>query len=177
MHAKPQHHKPYGLLKQFLIPEQPWNSISMDFMENLPKSSGYDTILVIVDHLTKQSIFILTYNTLTSAQLAQLFVIHIFSKHGIPSHITSNRSLEFVSSFFRTLGKVLNRNLHFTSSYHPKGDGQMERTNQTLEQYLHIYCNYQHSNWSDLKILIMYFMDIIELKSNVFIKQHWIVCV
>jgi IS30 family transposase len=146
MCAKLQRHKPYGLLKQLPIPEQPWNSISMDFIEKLPKSSGYDTILVIVDRLTKQSIFIPTYDTITSAQLAQHFVTHIFSKHGIPSHVTSDRGSEFVSSFFRTLGKALDMNLHFTSGYHPEGDGQMERTNQTLEQYLRIYCNYQHSN-------------------------------
>ena len=40
--------------------------------------------------------------------------------------------------------------LHFTSGYHPEGDGQTEQTNQTLEQYLHAYCNYQQDNWSDL---------------------------
>jgi hypothetical protein len=40
--------------------------------------------------------------------------------------------------------------LHFTSGYHPEGDGQTERANQTLEQYLHIYCNYQQDNWSEL---------------------------
>src|SRR5882672_2902721 len=40
--------------------------------------------------------------------------------------------------------------LHFTSGYHPEGDGQTERTNQTLEQYLRVYCNYQQDNWSEL---------------------------
>ena len=58
-----------------------------------------------------------------------------------------------MSSFFRTLGKALDMKLHFTSGYHPKGDGQTKHTNQTLEQYLRIYCNYQHSNWSDLLLL------------------------
>ena len=113
----------------------------MDFIEKLPPSSGFDTILVIVDRLSKQSIFILTHDTITSAKLAKLFVIHVFSKHGVPSHVTSNRGSKFVSSFFQTLGKALDMKLHFTSSYHPKGDGQTERTNQTLEQYLRIYCN------------------------------------
>ena len=98
----------------------------------------------------KQSIFIPTHNTITSAELAKLFVIHVFSKHRVPSHVTSDRGSEFVSSFFRTLGKALNMKLHFTSSYHPEDDGQTECTNQTLKQYLQIYCNYQHSNWSDL---------------------------
>ena len=40
--------------------------------------------------------------------------------------------------------------LHFTLGYHPKGDGQTKCTNQTLEQYLRIYCNYQQDNWSEL---------------------------
>ena len=122
----------------------------MDFIEKLPPSSGFDTILVIVDRLSKQSIFIPTHDTITSAELAKLFIIHVFSKHGVPSHVTSDRGSEFVSSFFRTLGKALDRKLHFTSGYHPEDDGQTEHTNQTLEQYLQIYCNYQHSNWSDL---------------------------
>src|SRR5882724_3051830 len=79
-HAKPVPHKPYRLLKQFLFFKKPWNSISMDFIEKLPPSSSYTSILVIVDHLSKQSLFILTHNTITSPQLAQLFIIHIFSK-------------------------------------------------------------------------------------------------
>ena len=58
-----------------------------------------------------------------------------------------------MSSFFQTLGKALNMKLHFTSSYHPEGNSQTECTNQTLEQYLWINCNYQHSNWSNLLLL------------------------
>ena len=87
----------------------------MDFIEKLPMSDGSDTILVIIDHLTKQSIFIPTVNTITSPMLAKLFVLHVFSKHGVPSHITSDRSMEFISTFFHSLGKVLDMKLHFTS--------------------------------------------------------------
>ena len=72
----------------------------MDFIERLLTSDGFMDILVVVDQLTKQGIFIPTQNTITSAQLAQLFLIHVFSKHGIPSHVTSDRGSEFVSSFF-----------------------------------------------------------------------------
>jgi hypothetical protein len=136
------------MLKQLPIPERPWNSISMDFIEQLPNSEGFTAILVVVDRLTKQSIFIPTYDTITSADLAQLFLVHVFSKHGVPSHVTSDRGSEFVSHFFRSLGKVLDMKLHFTSGYHPEGDGQTERVNQTLEQYLQIYTNYQQDNWS-----------------------------
>jgi len=74
----------------------------------------------------------------------------MFSKHGVPSHVTSDRGSEFVSNFFWSLGTTLNMQLYFTSGYHSKGDGQTECTNQTLKQYLHVYCNYQQDNWSEL---------------------------
>ena len=122
----------------------------MDFIETLPTSSGCDLILVIVDQLSKQGIFILTTIHCTSKDLAGLFVMHVFSKHGIPEHVTSNHGPKFISRFFRSLGKALDMKLHFTSGYHPEGDGQTEWTNQTLEQYLRIFCNYQQDNWYTL---------------------------
>jgi len=122
----------------------------MDFIEKLPLSSRFDTILVIVDWLTKQTIFIPAHNTIMSMDLACLFVLHMFSKHSVPSHVTSDRGSEFVSNFFRSLGTTLDIWLHFTSGYHPEGDGQTECTNQTLKQYLCVYCNYQQDNWSEL---------------------------
>ena len=150
MRSKPQCYKPYRSLKQLPIPEQPWNSISMDFIKKLLSSSGFDTILVIVNWLTKQTIFIPVYDTIMFADLACLFVLHVFSKHSVPSYVTSNRSLKFVSNFFQSLSTALDMRLHFTSGYHPEGDGQTKHMNQTLEQYLHVYCNYQQDNWSEL---------------------------
>jgi Chromo (CHRromatin Organisation MOdifier) domain/Integrase core domain len=122
----------------------------MDFIEKLPNSDGFSAILVIVDRLSKQGIFIPTYDTITAPELAQLFLVHVFSKHGVPAHVTCDRGSEFVSHFFRSLGKALDMRLHFTSGYHPEGDGQTERVNQTLEQYIRMYCNYQQDNWSQL---------------------------
>jgi len=148
--AKTLHHQPYGLLKQLPVPERPWNSISMDFIEQLPASTRFTAILVIVDRLSKQAIFIPTHDTIISPELMKLFLLHVFSKHGVPAHITSDRGTEFVSHFFWSLGKALNMCLHFTSGYHLEGDGQTERSNQTLEQYLRVYCNYQQDNWVDL---------------------------
>jgi len=84
---KTRHHKPYGLLKQLLIPPQPWESISIDFIEHLSESNGYIDILVIIDKLTKQVISVPTHNLLDAASLTQLFIQNIFSKHRVPSHI------------------------------------------------------------------------------------------
>lgn len=150
MRTKPQHHRPYGTLQQLPIPPRPWESISMDFIETLPTSAGFNAILVVVDRLSKQGMFIPTHNTCDAEELANLFVTHIFSKHGVPDHVTCDRGSVFVSRFFRSLGNALNMRIHFTSSYHPEADGQTERVNQTLEQYLRLYCNYQQDNWSRL---------------------------
>ena len=123
---------------------------NMDFIETLLTSSGHDSILFIVERLTKQGIFIPTTINCTSEDLAIIFIMHVFSKHGVPKHITSDRGSEFISRFFCSLGKALDKKLHFTSGYHPEGDGQTEWTNQTLEQYLRIFCNYQQDNWYTL---------------------------
>ena len=92
-------------------------------------------------------IFIPAYNTITSVDLVRLFVLHVFSKHNVPSHVTSNRNSEFVSNFFWFLGTALDMQLYFTSGYYSEGDGQTKHTNQTLKQYLRVYCNYQQDNW------------------------------
>src|SRR5258708_4917554 len=142
--AKSVRHKPYRKLKQLLIPSQPWSSISMDFIEQLPASKDFSTILVVVDHLMKQAIFIPSHNTVNAPQVAQLF------KHGVLLHVTLDQGSEFVSHFFHSLGKLLQMRLHFTSGYHPEGDRQMECANQVLEQYLWVYTNYQQDDWATL---------------------------
>jgi IS30 family transposase len=101
----------------------------MDFIKQLPNSKGFTAILVVVDRFTKQALFIPSYDTITSTQLAKLFIIHVFSKHGVLSHVTSDQGSKFVSRFFRSLGEALNMKLHFTLGYHPEGNGQMERVN------------------------------------------------
>jgi len=132
---KPSCHCPYGLLQPLPIPERPWHSISMDFIKQLLPSNGYTAILVIIDRLSKESVFIPT---------------HVFAKHGIPLHISSDRGSEFTSHFFHSLGSLLCMNLHFTLGHHPSANRQVEHLNSTLEQYLCIYCNYKQDSWSRL---------------------------
>ena len=88
--AKARRHQPYGVLQQLPIPERPWHSLSMDFIEQLPPSFGYTAILVIVDCLTKQALFLPTTDEVTSKGVAQLYFQNVFSKHGVPTHITSD---------------------------------------------------------------------------------------
>jgi hypothetical protein len=128
---------------------RPIVSIQMDFIKQLPVSGGYTAILVIVDRHSKQGIFIPTYDNNDTPGLVQLFVTWVFSKHGVPSHITSDRGLEFVSHFFRTLGAALKINLHYTSGYHPEANRGAERLNQTLETYLRMYTSYKQDDWHE----------------------------
>ena len=59
-----------------------------------------------------------------------------------------------MSNFFWSLGTALNMWLYFTSGYYSEGDGQTKYMNQTLKQYLYVYCNYQQDNWSKLLLLM-----------------------
>src|SRR5258706_14740766 len=126
---KSSHHHPYGLLQPLPIPERPWHSISMDFIEQLPASNGHTAILVIIDRLSKEGTFIPPTDTATTLDVADDFVTHVFSKHGLPQHLSSDRGSEFTSHFFRSLGSLLRMRLHFTSGHHPSANGQVERVN------------------------------------------------
>jgi hypothetical protein len=70
--------------------------------------------------------------------------------HGTLTHITSDCDKNFVAQFMQSLGELLNINFHYTFGYHPEADGQTERANQTLEQYLQMYCSYQQDDWDHL---------------------------
>ncbi|SOV05166.1 uncharacterized protein UDID_17854 [Ustilago sp. UG-2017a] len=143
-------HKPYGHLKSLLVPPHPWSSISMDLIEQLPPSSDFTAILIAVDRLTKMAIFVPTTNELDAPKLAKLFLCHVYSKHGLPTSIVSDRGSEFTSHFWHSLSTLLGIETHFSSAYHPQSDGQTERINQVLEQFLRGYSNHLQTDWSDL---------------------------
>jgi Chromo (CHRromatin Organisation MOdifier) domain len=122
----------------------------MDHIEALPLSEGYDSILVVVCRLTKQAIFIPANTTDDSPQLARHFIDHVFSKHGLPTDIVSDRGHLFTSKFWSSLCSALGIHSNLSTAYHPETDGQTERINQILEQYLRIYTNYQQNDWKSL---------------------------
>ena len=122
----------------------------MDFIEGLPLSDGYNTILVIVCHLSKMVLFIATHRDIDAEDLAMLFLVHVFSKHGTPSDIISDRRKHFISRFWQSLCQLLGIKANLSMAYHPETDGQMERVNQILEQYLWVFINYQQDDWKHL---------------------------
>jgi transposase InsO family protein len=122
----------------------------MDYIEQLPPSNGYNSILVIVDRIMKQAIFIPCYTTDKAIDLAKQYVQHVFSKHGVPFSITSDRGKLFVSEIWKEICDMLDIKLALSTAYHPETDGQTERVNQILEQYLQCYVAYLQDDWSEL---------------------------
>jgi RNase H-like domain found in reverse transcriptase/Reverse transcriptase (RNA-dependent DNA polymerase)/Integrase zinc binding domain/Retroviral aspartyl protease len=146
---KAAHHKPYGLLQPLPVPELPWSSLSMDFIVQLPPSNGYTAILVVVDRLTKMARFIPTTDDVDSDGTLRLFLTRVVGVHGLPDDIVSDRGSVFTSQFTRTVMKALGIKQNLSTAFHPQTDGQTERTNGILEQFLRCYTNYQQNDWSE----------------------------
>uniref|UniRef100_A0A2N9HZR1 Reverse transcriptase n=1 Tax=Fagus sylvatica TaxID=28930 RepID=A0A2N9HZR1_FAGSY len=139
--------RPAGLLQPLPIPPRPWYSISMDFIEGLPKSNKQNVILVVVDRLTKFVHFMALAHPYTAAKVADLFMKNVFKLHGMPTSIVSDRDTAFTANFWQELFKIQEVELAMSSSYHPQTDGQTEVVNRSLEQYLRAFAGDKPSLW------------------------------
>ncbi len=83
-------HRPFGILRPLPVPDRPWQDISMDFVTGLPWSDGCDAIWVVVDRLTKARHFVGCKTDVDAADLADLFLEHVFRLDGLPRTITSD---------------------------------------------------------------------------------------
>ncbi len=101
---------------------------------------------------TKQAHFVPCKETLDAAELSHHYIKNIFKLHGIPDEIISDRGPQFRSKFWQALASSLGIKLCMSSAYHPQADGQTERVNQVLEQYLRCYDSYQQDNWRNLSV-------------------------
>ncbi|MBW0530071.1 hypothetical protein O181_069786 [Austropuccinia psidii MF-1] len=119
----------------------------MDFITQLPLSNNFDSIPVLVDRFSKMAIFIATCGKITALELVKIFISHVFSKHGLPVTIVSDIGSLFVSSFWTNLCQQLKISRDISTAFHPETDGQTERVNQILEQYLWMYVSYHQDDW------------------------------
>jgi hypothetical protein len=147
---KPIRHAPFGLLKPLQLPTRSCDSISIDFITGLPEMEGCNALWVIVDRLMKISHFIACKDMMTLKDLTEGFMFHMVRAHGLPNSIISDRGSLFTLKFWKQIIKAMGTTRNLSTAFHPETDGQTERTNATLEQYLQAYCNYQQDNWKTL---------------------------
>lgn len=147
-------HRPYGDLQSLPLPTEPWKEITMDFITDLPPSMRdgcvYDAILVIVDRFSKMNVYVPTTKTCNAVTLAKILVQEVVRRFGVPRGIVSDRGSVFTSKFWSDFCYEAHITRKLSTAFHPQTDGQTERANQTLEQYLRCYCSEFQDDWAEL---------------------------
>jgi len=125
------------------ILEKPWAHISVDFITKLLLTQGYDSILVVVDRLTKMVYFISTTKKTLVEELAMLFRDNMWKLHRLPESIISDRGPQFMAGIMQELNRILGIKSKLSTIFHSQTDRQTERVNQELEQYLRMFIDYR----------------------------------
>ncbi|KAL0192337.1 hypothetical protein M9458_010633, partial [Cirrhinus mrigala] len=146
--SKSSHQLPAGLIQPLPISRRPWSYIAIDFITDLPPSSGYTTILTVVDRFSKACGFIPLPKLLSALETAEALCDQVFRFYGLPEDILSDRGPQFTSRLWASFCKLLNINVSLTSGYHPQSNGHAERLNQELTRFLRAYSQQNQSDWS-----------------------------
>ncbi len=146
-------HKPYGDLQSLPAPTHWWKDLSMDFVIGLSvsthwKSGTYDSILVVVDRLTKMIYYELVKVTIDAPALTEIIIKAVVRHHGLLDSIMSDCGLVFSSKFWSLLCYYLGIKQKVSTAFHPQTDGQTERQHSTMELYLRAFINYEQDNWT-----------------------------
>ena len=123
---KPENSSPAGI----------FTDLTMDFIEALPTSQGKNTILVVVDRLSKYAHFLALAHPFSAKDVAVLFLNSVFKLHGMPERVVSDRGAIFVGAFRKDFMALLGVDLLYSTAYHPETDGQSEVVNRCLQCYL-----------------------------------------
>ena len=148
-------YKPYGDLQSLPVPTHQWKDLSMDFVTSLPlsadwKGDSYNSILVIVDRLTKMVHYELVKVTINALELAEVIINVVVRHHGFPDFIISDRGAIFTSKFWSLLCYFLGIKRRLSTAFHPQTDGQTKRQNSTMEAYLRAFVNFEQNDWARL---------------------------
>lgn len=154
--SKAQRHSQYGKLAPLPIPKDIFEEVSLDFITGLPPAKDaptgcvYDAILVIVDRFSKMALYIPALKSWDAKQFAEAYFKHVILRFGIQKGIVSDRGSVFTSSFWTEICYQLQVKRRLSTAFHPQTDGQTERQNQTLEQYLRMFTSASQDNWIEL---------------------------
>ena len=142
--------KPKGPLQILPPPKEPWESVGMDFIVELPRTkNGNNAILTFVDRLTKKTHLVPTTTNCDAVETAKLFMDHVFKHHGLPRAFVTDRGTQFTSGFFKELCRLWKIQQCFSTAYHPRSNGQTERMNRIVEDMIRHYVSPTHDDWDE----------------------------
>jgi hypothetical protein len=140
--------KKAGLSQPLPIPELPWRTITMDLITDLPKTpTGFDSIAVFVDKLTKMTHFVPSTKDIGAEKFAQLYMQNIIRYHGFQRNIICDRDRRWNNSFWAEFCRLVGTKVKMSTAFHPETDGQTERMNRTLEEMLRHYVAPDQKDW------------------------------
>jgi hypothetical protein len=153
--VKVENRHPTDFLQPLPIPTKKWELITIYFITKLPsKTRQHDSIMVVVEKLTKVVHFVPVNTTHTTTNIAEIYMREISRLHGIPRTIVSDKDKKFTSIFWRGLFKGFGTNINFSIGYHPQSYGEKERVNRIIEDMLRIYVVDKPSKWEDYLHLV-----------------------
>jgi hypothetical protein len=145
--SKSSYQLPPGLLHSMPIPEQPWDSIAMDFVGPFPEVDGKDYLWVIICRLTSMVHLVPIKTTTTASQLSDIYIKEIVRLHGLPSSIVSDRDTKFTSKWWKEVHRVLGAKLLMSTAFHPQTDGATERAIRNATQILRSTVRPDQRDW------------------------------
>lgn len=146
--AKPDRNRYPGLLQPLPVPTSAWEMVSLDFVEGLPRSGQFNSILVVVDKYSKFAHFIPLRHPFSALSVAKVYTDHVYKLHGMPTSLILDHDRIFTSNLWRELFGLAGVQLRMSSAYHPQTDGQTERVNQCMETYLRCFVHACPTKWS-----------------------------
>jgi transposase InsO family protein len=145
--SRTSRHPSFAVLRPLPVPEKPWEDISMDYVTGLPECEGNDPFWVVVDRLSKMRHLVPCRTTIDARGLAEMFLKEVVRLHGLPMTVTSDRGPQFAAVFWKRLCERLGVDRQLSTAFHPQTNGQTERMNGSMEQYLQIFTSHQQDDW------------------------------
>ena len=139
--------EPAGKLKLSEVPQKTWTHLTVDFITKLPVVAGKDAILVVCDRLSKITHFVATTEETLVEGLARLFWDNIWKLYGLLESVVLDRGPQFAAELTKKLNRMLGIKTKLLTTFHPQTDGQTERMNQEVEQYLRFFIEHRQKDW------------------------------
>ena len=139
--------EPVGKLKLSEVLQKTWMHLTVDFITKLLVVAGKDVILVVCDRLSKMTHFVATMEGTLAEGLARLFQDNIWKLYGLLESVVLDRGPQFVAELMKELNRMLGIKTKLSTAFHSQTDGQTERMNQELEQYLWFFIEHRQKNW------------------------------